>query len=74
MWVLVFGYILSCILTAYCIVDSLVYLYMRKATLDYWYRKEPNQPSFYSYLPLVNLPMAVYFKLKYGDFQGKLDK
>jgi hypothetical protein len=60
MWELVFGGILL----AYVTVDSLVYLRMRKVTLDYWHKKEPNQPSLYTYVPLVNLPMAILAKIK----------
>ena len=66
MWELALSYIFG----AYIIGDIIVYFVMRKLTLDYWYRKEPDQICLYDFWPLLNIPMAIYCKLKYGNFQG----
>lgn len=52
----------------YVALDSFVYIIMREKTLAYWRKKEPNQICLYSYLPLVNIPLAIYNKIKYGAF------
>jgi len=62
---------MACLLGGYVIADGIVFLIVRKTTLDYWRRKEPNQPALYSYVPLANIPMALYFKWKKGRFTGE---
>ena len=63
--------IIAYLLGGYVIADGIVFLIVRKITLDYWRRKEPDQPALYSYVPLANIPMALYFKWTKGLFTGE---
>lgn len=58
------------LMCSYFVVDIIIFGIVRNATLAYWERKEPETIHFYTFCPLINIPMAIYFQLKDGDFTG----
>jgi len=58
---------LGCFFGIYFIVDLLLYTIHKIRVLDYYRQKHPNQFSLYSFFPLVNIPLAIYCWIKYGD-------
>lgn len=53
------------IFSIYILVDMLIFLIHKIAAENYW--KEKGENAIYSYLPLTNIPMALYCYLKFGN-------
>ena len=61
------GEILAWMFLIYFLVDGGTYFVMREAALRYWNTEKPEILDIYTYLPLTNIPQAIYLWLTYGD-------
>lgn len=58
--------LIICILF-YFVLDFFVGIIQKEYALEYWDKKEPDKRHIYTFVPLLNIPLAIECWIKFGN-------